>query len=82
MACILIEVNEQGQASIGSYPSEQIPPEIKQSLQPVESVDLALEQARSLLTEEQPDGQTESQETASFEKGYEQGRGTPMFEGV
>jgi hypothetical protein len=83
MTCILIEVNEQGQASVGSYPSEQIPAEVKQSLQPVESVDAALEQARALIGDGTPaqeaGEQTEAQAEASFEKGYTAGRGTPMY---
>jgi hypothetical protein len=88
VTCILIEVNEQGQASVGAYPSDQIPPEVKQSLQPVESVDAALEQARALIGEEQGETasqeageneQTEAQAEASFEKGYTAGRGTPMY---
>ena len=47
-ACVLIEVDDQGQVSVGSYPGD-LPPELKQSMQPAQSVDDALAQAKQLL---------------------------------
>jgi hypothetical protein len=77
--CVLIEVADDGNVSVGTYPGE-LPPQMKQGMQPAQSVDDALAQAKQLLEggEEQgepaPDQeqgeQTAPQAEGSFRQGF------------
>jgi hypothetical protein len=77
--CVLIEVDDQGQVSVGTYPGE-LPPQFKQGLQPAQSVDEALATAKQLLEgggEEQgetaPDNETGEGQPAQAEGNFRQG---------
>lgn len=78
-ACVLIEVGDDGQVSVGTYPGD-IPPDMKQGLQPAQSIDDALAQAKQLLEhgqEEQgepsPDNETGEQTPQAAEGSFRQG---------
>lgn len=65
--CVLIEVDEQGQVSVGTYPN--IPEELKAGLQPAKSIDEALLQAKQLLEGGAP-AETPQQADQSFQGGF------------
>ena len=65
--CVLIEVDEQGQVSVGTYPN--IPEELKAGLQPAKSIDEALMQAKQLL-EQGPVGPAPVQAEGNFQAGF------------
>lgn len=82
--CVLIEVDEQGQVSVGTYPN--IPEELKSGLQPVKSIDEALLAAKQMLAEEQGEGpqpaseeQGESNFSAGFKKAQPAGPAAPAY---
>lgn len=67
--CVLIEVDEQGQVSVGTYPN--IPEELKAGLQPAKSIDEALLQAKQLLEGgAAPEAQPTAQADESFQDGF------------
>lgn len=67
--CVLIEVDEQGQVSVGTYPN--IPEELKAGLQPAKSVDEALMQAKQLLEGGAPaPDQSPQAADGSFQEGF------------
>jgi hypothetical protein len=76
--CVLIEVDDQGKVSVGTYPGE-LPPQFKQGLEPAQSVDEALAKAKQLLEggEEQgetaPDNETGEQTPPQAEGSFRQG---------
>lgn len=74
--CVLIDVDDRGQVSVGTYPGP-LPQGV--ALKPAASVDEALAQAKQLLGEEQgeaaPDQeqgeQTPAQAEGSFKQGFQ-----------
>lgn len=88
MKCVEIEVDDQGQVTVGLCPpdegqngpegSQQEESAEKDYMQPAANVDDALAKAKQLLSGQTPNDQADEQK--GMEAGYAATRGTPMYD--
>lgn len=80
--CLLIEVSEDGSVAMGTAEKDDSMPPEGYEMQPVESVEAALEQAKGMLGGSQPGqdpGNQDEANGAAFEQGY---KGVSGMEGL